>query len=151
MFVILGGLVAYAVSLLLPSKFLSMPLQRPEVWQRVMIFYPLLSVIPQELAYRTFFFHRYFPLFGRHRRMLYVTNGMLFGIGHIVFANWFAVISTALIGMLFAYRYHRTESFWAVCLEHTLWGWLVFTVGLGGFFFTGVAFQGEFPLSWIRN
>ena len=36
-----------------------------------------------------------------------------------------------------------TRSFWAVFLEHTLWGGLVFTVGLGRYFFTGVGI-----LSW---
>ena len=42
-------------------------------------------------------------------------------------------------GALFAWRYERSRSFWAVWVEHVLWGWLVFTVGLGVFFFTGVA------------
>jgi hypothetical protein len=41
--------------------------------------------------------------------------------------------------MLLAYRYEATRSFWAVWIEHTLWGWLVFTIGLGGYFFTGVS------------
>jgi hypothetical protein len=33
-----------------------------------------------------------------------------------------------------------------VWIEHTLWGWLVFTVGLGGFFFTGIATGWRFSL-----
>ena len=41
-----------------------------------------------------------------------------------------------------ALRYALTRSFWAVYLEHTLWGALVFTVGLGRFFFTGVGIVG---------
>jgi hypothetical protein len=41
-------------------------------------------------------------------------------------------------GALFAWRYAMTRSFWAVFIEHTLWGALVFTVGLGRYFFTGV-------------
>ena len=43
------------------------------------------------------------------------------------------------IPLSMAYRYERTRSLWAVCLEHTLYGWLVFTAGLGRFFFTGIA------------
>ncbi|MGH1417498.1 MAG: CPBP family intramembrane glutamic endopeptidase [Hyphomicrobiaceae bacterium] len=136
-FLIVGGSVVAFVAQELPQLFLSFPKRRPETWQMVMIFYPLLSVIVQELVFRTFFFHRYGPIFGDHRFLLIVVNGLLFGFAHVMFGNWVAVGGTAAAGMLFAYRYETTRSFWAVWLEHTLWGWLVFTVGLGGFFFTG--------------
>ncbi len=139
-FLLLGGAVAYAVSEIMPRQFLDMMRNRPHVWQRVMLLYPLLSVLPQEIAYRTFFFHRYGPLFAGHRWALILINGLLFGFGHVMFGNWIAVAGTMVTGMLFAYRYDATRSLWAVWLEHTLWGWLVFTVGLGGYFFTGIAF-----------
>ncbi|MDX2258241.1 MAG: CPBP family intramembrane glutamic endopeptidase [Hyphomicrobiaceae bacterium] len=136
-FAVAGLMVAAYVAQEMPGQFLSFPRQRPETWQRVMILYPLLSVPVQELVYRTFFFHRYGPLFGERRGLLVVTNGLLFGLAHIVFGNWIAIIGTAIIGMLLAYRYEATRSFWAVWLEHALWGGLVFTVGLGRYFFTG--------------
>lgn len=136
-FLIVGGILAAIVAEQMPDRFLSFPRQRTEIWQLVMVLYPILSVIVQELVYRTFFFHRYGPLFGPHRWALVLMNGLLFGFAHIIFANWIAVAGTAVAGMLFAYRYEQTRSFWAVWLEHTLWGWFVFTVGLGGFFFTG--------------
>lgn len=136
-FLIAGGSVAAYVEQEMPRLFLNFPLQRPDTWLLVMVLYPLMSVIVQELVFRTFFFHRYGPLFGQHRWLLIATNGLLFGFAHIMFGNWIAVGGTALAGLLFAYRYDATRSFWAVWCEHTLWGWLVFTVGLGGFFFTG--------------
>lgn len=147
-FIVLGGAVAWAVSELMPRQFLALPRDRPHIWQRIMLFYPLLSVIPQELAYRTFFFHRYGPIFRGHLRAMIVINGLLFGFGHVLFGNWVAVAGTMLTGMLFAFRYAETRSLGYVWFEHTLWGWLVFTVGLGGFFFTGVAFQGDFSWPW---
>jgi len=147
-FLVLGGMVAYAVAELMPRQFLALPRHRPHIWQRVMLFYPLLSVIPQELAYRTFFFHRYGPLFQGHRGAMIVINGLLFGFGHVLFGNWVAVVGTMLTGTLFAFRYSETRSIGLVWLEHTLWGWLVFTVGLGVFFFTGIAFQGDFSWPW---
>ena len=52
------------------------------------------------------------------------------------------MVGTVATGLLFALRYAVTRSFWAVYLEHTLWGALVFTVGLGRFFFTGVGIVG---------
>ncbi len=136
-FVVAGGSVAAFVQQTMPGQFLAFPTQRPETWAKVMILYPLLSVPVQELVYRTFFFHRYGPLFGARRGLLVATNGLLFGLAHIVFGNWVAIVGSALIGMLLAYRYEATRSFWAIWLEHALWGALVFTVGLGGYFFTG--------------
>lgn len=133
-----GAIIGYGVSELMPTRFLEMVRERPQVWERVMLLYPFLSVLPQEIAYRTFFFHRYGPLFGANRAALVVVNAVLFGFAHLLFANWLAVAGTFAAGLLFAWRYDRTRSFWAVWFEHTLWGWLVFTIGLGGFFFSGV-------------
>ena len=53
--------------------------------------------------------------------------------------HWEAVTISFIGGLIFAYRYTRTRSFLAVWLEHALYGDLIFTVGLGRFFFTGVA------------
>lgn len=122
-----------------PDQFLGIIRNRPGLWLLIICFYPLLSVIPQELVYRTFFFHRYGPLFGSHRWAAILTNGALFGLGHVMFGNWIAILGTFAAGILIAYRYEKTRSFWAAWLEHTLYGWLVFTVGLGQFFFTGVS------------
>lgn len=139
LFLVAGGALAGLVAELMPRQFLAMPRNRPEVWGKILVLYPLLSVAAQELVYRTFFFHRYGPLFNGHRGLLIVVNGLLFGFGHFLFGNWIAVLGTAALGMLLAYRYAETRSLWAVLIEHTLWGWLVFTVGLGGYFFTGVS------------
>ena len=52
---------------------------------------------------------------------------------------WEAVAISLAGGLLFAYRFTRTRSYLAVVLEHALYGDLIFTIGLGRFFFTGVA------------
>jgi len=138
-FCIAGGAVAYWVWLTHPQWWLEFPKRRPELWARIMLLYPFASVAVQELVYRTFYFHRYGPLFGRQRWFGILLNGLLFGFGHIVIGTTFAIVGTMATGLLFAWRYSATRSFWAVSLEHTLWGWLVFTVGLGRYFFTGVS------------
>ncbi len=141
-----GGAVAAYVAQEMPDKFLSLPRERPGVWRKVLTNYPFLSVLAQEFIYRTLFFHRYGPLFGRWRWGLVLMSGLAFGFGHIIFKNWVAVAMTTLGGIFLAWRYADTRSFWAVWIEHTLWGWLIFTVGLGGFFFTGIATGWRFSL-----
>ncbi len=138
-FLIAGGMVAAFMQQEMPERFLAFPTQRYQTYERVMILYPLVSVLTQELVYRTFFFHRYGPLFGELRWAMVFINGALFGFAHIVFDNYVAMIGTWVIGTLLAYRYATTRSFWAVFIEHTLWGWLVFTVGLNKYFFTGIS------------
>ena len=137
-FAIGGGIVATYVAEYHPSWFLEFPRERPETYMRIMLLYPLMSVAVQELVYRTFFFHRYGVLFGSAWWLAILLNGVLFGIGHMVIGTPLAIYGTMLTGALFAWRYAMTRSFWAVFIEHTLWGALVFTVGLGRFFFTGV-------------
>ncbi|HML42259.1 MAG TPA: CPBP family intramembrane metalloprotease [Hyphomicrobium zavarzinii] len=137
-FLIMGGAATWWIKTYHPSWFLEFPTNRPETYTRIMLAYPVFSVAAQELLYRSFFFHRYGPLFGTHAWLIVIVNGLLFGYAHIVMNSAFAIAATALGGMILAARYAMSRSFWAVFIEHTLWGWLIFTIGLGRYFFTGV-------------
>lgn len=139
LFLIIGGAATAWIREYHPAWFLEFPTNRPETYKRIMLAYPLFSVAAQELLYRTFFFHRYGPLFGGHVWLIVVVNGLLFGFAHVVVGSTFAIAATALGGLILAARYAVTKSFWAVFIEHTFWGWLVFTIGLGRYFFTGVS------------
>ena len=141
-FIIGGGAVTLFILHYHPNWLFEFPRNRPQTYTRVMLLYPAMSVVVQEFVYRTFYFHRYGPLFGNAWWLAILSNGALFGFGHIVIGTQFAVLGTMVAGILFAIRYAFTRSFWAVFLEHTLWGALVFTVGLGRFFFTGVPIIG---------
>lgn len=134
-----GGYATYWVMTHHPDWFLEFPTNRPETYRRIMIAYPVFSVAAQELLYRTFFFHRYGPLFGGQKWLAVIVNGMAFGFAHIVMGSQFAIMATTLGGLVLAARYAQTRSFWAVFIEHTIWGWLIFTIGLGRYFFTGVS------------
>jgi membrane protease YdiL (CAAX protease family) len=138
-FAVIASAVALWVAIELPHRFLALPRGNWPVWLAIMILYPLLSVIPQELIYRTFFFHRYGPLFGSSRWLAILTNGLLFGFAHIIFGSVVSIVLTAFLGCLLAWRYDETRALWAVWLEHSLYGCLIFTVGLGHYFFTGIA------------
>ncbi len=123
-----------------PETFLSLPRERTDLWLRIMIFYPLLSVWPQELIYRSFIYHRYAPLFGTGRGYV-AASTIMFGYMHILFLNWVAVFMTLVGGFLFSTDYRRNKSLALTCLEHSLYGCLVFTVGLGIYFYSGAAWD----------
>ncbi len=139
LFAVLGGaLTAYAAEYH-PRTFLSFPNRVPDLWLKVMILYPLASVTAQELIFRVFFTHRYAAALGGSPWLVIPVSAALFAFSHIIFNNWQAVAISFAGGLLFAYRYHRTKSFWATFVEHSLYGNLIFTIGLGRYFFTGVA------------
>ena len=100
-----------------------------------MLLSPLLSVCPQEFLYRAFFFERYQPLFGSGRGMI-AASSLAFSFVHIIFGNWIAVGLCCLGGLLFSPTNAPALSLLA-CIDHALFGNLVFTIGLGQFFHHG--------------
>lgn len=121
------------------AKFLYFPNAAFKFWLLVMVLYPLISVTAQEIMYRVFFFQRYRPLFHGDHQAAIVLNAVFFAFGHIIFGSLPSVVISFFGGLLFAWRYDRSRSYWAVVLEHSLYGDLIFTVGLGQHFYTGVA------------
>lgn len=120
----------------MPDKLFSFPKEKPQLWALVMMLYPLLSVIPQEIVFRPFFFHRYQPLFPQPWLML-AASSIAFGFAHVLFQNWIAVVLCMAGGLLFALTYQRTRSLALAWAEHALYGCFIFTIGLGYYFYHG--------------
>ncbi len=135
-FVVLGALITAAVWFLTPEHFLGFPRTAPGLWMRVMLLYPVLSVVPQELIWRAFFFQRYRAIFATPTRMI-LASAASFAFIHVLLENAIAVALTLVGGVLFATTYHRTRSLAAASFEHALYGCLVFTIGLGWYFYLG--------------
>jgi membrane protease YdiL (CAAX protease family) len=125
-----------AVRLFQPELLFSLLKHRPWLWAFIMVLYPLVSVYPQELLYRAFFFHRYRPLFGSGWTLL-LASALAFGLVHIVFGNWLSVALCMIGGVLFSYTYQQSDSLLLTCLEHSIFGNFIFTIGLGQFFYHG--------------
>ncbi|HZD90724.1 MAG TPA: CPBP family intramembrane glutamic endopeptidase [Pseudolabrys sp.] len=136
LFLAAGSLVATWVMLDDPRQLFSLPTNRPDAWLSLVLLYPLLSALPQEIAYRTFFFHRYAPLFAGRPWLAVAANGALFGFAHVIYGSLVSIGLSAVLGLVLAWRYWRTRSLWLVWLEHALWGNFVFTIGLGHYFMT---------------
>jgi CAAX protease family protein len=113
--------------------------RHPAFWVLVMVAYPALSVYPQGLLYRAFFFERYAPLFPGRWTMI-VASAAAFAFLHIVFRNPLAVALTFGGGILFAFRYAETSSLATSAFEHALYGCWLFTIGLGKYFYHERAF-----------
>lgn len=119
-----------------PEKFLELPSERPRLWLTIMFFYPMISVIPQEFIFRTYFFERYKALFPTHNAMV-TASALAFGFAHIVLQNWVAVVLTTVGGFYFASTYRKRRSMALVWAEHAIYGCFLFTIGLGTYFYSG--------------
>ncbi len=122
------------IFLLDESLLFRFPLENFKFWFVLMVAYPLLSVLPQELVYRVFFFFRYKSLFKNNEKFLLIINTLLFSFGHIVFHNIHSIFITAIVSPIFAFAYLK-RSFLTCLILHSIGGQIIFTLGLGKFFY----------------
>lgn len=131
----LVALVLMALTLIFePHNFFILPRTNPLLWGLIMVFYPIWSALTQELIYRPFFFTRYRKIVGSRRAVL-LLNALLFAFLHIIFRNWVAVAGAFVAGLFWARNYQKNQSWLAVALEHAIWGNLLYTIGLGHYFY----------------
>jgi membrane protease YdiL (CAAX protease family) len=116
-----------------PFRF---PRERTGLWLAVLLLYPIVSALGQEVISRVFRFHRYRSLFATPARMI-VASVAIFSLAHLILGNWQAPLLTLFGGLPFAWTYSRTRSLPLVALEHGLWGDWLFRVGFGTYFYGG--------------
>jgi membrane protease YdiL (CAAX protease family) len=143
---LLLALVAIAsVRLTSPDALFDLPRSHPKLWALIMLLYPALSVYPQEVIYRAFLFHRYALLLPSEGARV-LASAVLFGFAHVFFPRpWVAMSLSFIGGLLFAWHYERTHSLLLAFAEHSVFGQILFTVGLGRFFYAGAARVGRPP------
>ena len=88
------------------------------------------------MLYRSFLFHRYARILPTDGARI-AASAITFGLAHVIFPNWIAIVMTAAGGLLCAWDYARHRSLRVTGVEHSLYGRLIFTVGVGRFFYTG--------------
>lgn len=109
----------------------SIVLERPLLWLMISIFYSLFSVLPQEFLFRTYFFNRYESIFPSNKIYIVLINAALFSFAHIFFRNIFVLLLTFAGGILFAFSYIKTKSLLLISIEHAIYGFWLFTLGVG--------------------
>ena len=129
----LGVIIAVTVPYVLfvaPDKLFFVMLKRPQLWVMILFIYTFLSVWPQEIIYRTFFYDRYESLINNKWLFIFI-NAILFSLAHIFLKSFLVQLLTFLGGLLFAYTYQKTKSTTLVSVEHAIYGNWLFTVGMG--------------------
>lgn len=118
------------VNLVAPDKLFAFLLQKPKEWIAILFIYTFLSVWPQEIIYRTFFYNRYADLISNKWLFIFL-NAALFSLAHIFLRSYLVQLLTFIGGILFAYTYQKTKSTTLVSVEHAIYGNWLFTVGMG--------------------
>ncbi|MFN5609353.1 MAG: type II CAAX prenyl endopeptidase Rce1 family protein [Holosporales bacterium] len=132
--ILVGVLLGVVLWLLKPEYLLAFPLHMPDRYILVMLVYPFLSVLPQEILFRCVFWHLFSDASQRSRVFW---NAAAFAVAHSIFLNPVAVMLSFVGGLFLARTYEQHRHLGLVCVEHTLYGWLVFTIGWGIYFYHG--------------
>lgn len=119
-----------------PSHLFAVASKAP--FQIIMIFtiYPILSALPQELIFCSFFFHRYKIFFKTENTRIWA-SAIVFAYAHVLYINPVAPILSLIGGLIFAKTYAQTRSLALVTIEHALYGNALFFIGLGIYFWSG--------------
>ncbi len=116
---------------------LELPKQRPSLWFMIMLLYPLLSVVPQELIWRYHLLEQMKPILPSKQLRIFISS-FAFGWMHVVYGHYFSVISTIILGWILCIIYYRSgKSIWPIWFIHAIAGQAVFTFGLGEYFYGG--------------
>jgi len=104
----------------------------------IALFYPWLSVYPQNVIFRAFFCQRYRPILGGGWTLILV-NAAAFSFGHVMFNNWVVLLLTFIGGIVFTRTYLRYQSLLLAGIEHSMYGIFCFYLGIGVFLFYGAS------------
>ena len=129
-FIVFAVLSAMLVSYFLPEKLFVMPLEYTAMWLAISLFYSVVSVYPQEIIYRQFFYARYRNLIANEHGFV-LLNAVLFCLAHLMFWNSLVLALTFAGGVLFSYTYSKSRSVMFTSIEHSLYGLWLFTIGAG--------------------
>lgn len=133
------GMLAF-IFLYDPERVFFIIKERPQIIPFLLVMYPLLSALPQEFIFCSFFFERYKPFFQSERAKI-IASAIVFAYAHVLFINWVAPVLSLVAGLIFAMTYSRTKSLALVTIEHGLYGNVLFLVGLGWYFYGGAVGQ----------
>lgn len=119
-----------------PERMFMLVRERPQIISFLLVFYPLLSGLPQQFIFCAYFFRRYAPFFTSERSMI-IASTIVFSYAHMLFINWVAPSLSLVAGAIFAATFARHRSLALSAIEHGLVGNMLFLLGLGWYFYGG--------------
>ncbi|MBO9400536.1 CPBP family intramembrane metalloprotease [Shimia sp. R9_3] len=127
----------FAVTMLFaPETLFFLIRNEPQLMVVILIFYPFVSALPQELVFRPLFFRRYKAILPKGGAAIWLNAG-LFALAHLMYWSWVVAIMTFVGGVIFAHAYKERASFPLAVLMHAIAGNIIFLMGLGVFFYSG--------------
>ena len=105
----------------------------------IVLLYPPLSALPQEILFRPLFFRRYAPLLPRGATPQILVNAAVFSLAHLMYWSWVVTLMTFAGGIAFAFAYRVRRSFPEAVALHAVAGCVLFVLGLGAWFYAGNA------------
>lgn len=123
------------IGLTAPEAAFRLLREQPWLLAMIVLFYPILSALPQEVIFRPLFFRRYGALLPSGA--LLAVNAGVFSLAHLMY--WSAVVAAMTFagGLVFGWAYRNRGSFPLAVVLHSVSGWVIFTVGLGVYFYSG--------------
>jgi len=115
------------------ENLFNLPKANPLIWLLLCTFYPVFSAYTQEVIFRTFLYHRYKNIFTGQWSFV-LASGITFGFAHIVYYSLLSMVLTLLAGLFLSFVYYKTRSVLFTAILHGLLGIMVFTIGLGQYF-----------------
>lgn len=131
---VIGWLVMRATA---PEALFFLLHEQPQLLVMVLILYPFLSALPQELIYRVLFFRRFGAILPDNPWAAIALNAVLFSLAHLMYWSWIVAAMTLAGGLLFAWAFVRRGSFALAVALHAVAGDVIFLVGLGLYFYSG--------------
>lgn len=120
------------------ENLLNLPKANFRIWLILCILYPVFSAYGQEIIYKTFIYYRYRLIF-RTNVLFILASSISFSFVHIVYFSYVSIILTFLLGLYLAKTWLKTRSVLLTTLLHGLFGDIVFTIGLGGYFWLDIS------------
>ena len=131
------AVICYAViNWMAPGALFRFAQTQPRLLIMIMLLYPVLSALPQEVIYRALFFRRYGALVPWVNGAI-VFNAALFSLGHLMYWSVTVATMTFFGGLIFARSYAVSRNFPQTVLLHAIAGNLIFAFGLGIYFYSG--------------
>ncbi len=128
------GLALLAVTA--PGAAFGLLRERPGLMAAILVLYPLVSALPQEIIFRVLYFRRYGALLPSGPAGIALNAGV-FSLAHLMYWSLLVAAMTFAGGLAFAFAYERRNSLPTAVAAHAVAGNLIFLIGLGVYFYSG--------------